>query len=59
MALKPPVEVPQGAIRVNTDSQKIEFYAQDQWWEMATSQAALTTGSRRAVFAGCFQHPSI
>ena len=58
MALKPPVEVPQGAIRVNTDSQKIEFYAQDQWWEMATSQAALTTGSGRAVFAGCYQHPS-
>jgi len=36
MALKPPVEVPQGAIRLNTDSQKLEFYAQDQWWEMAT-----------------------
>lgn len=30
----PPVEVPQGAIRFNTDSQKLEFYAQDQWWEM-------------------------
>ena len=36
MATKPPVEVPQGAIRLNTDSQKLEFYAQDQWWEMAT-----------------------
>jgi len=36
MALKPPVEVPQGAIRLNTDSQKLEFFAQDQWWEMAT-----------------------
>ena len=33
---KPPVEVPQGAIRFNTDSQKMEFFAQDQWWEMAT-----------------------
>ena len=36
MALYPPSEVPQGAIRLNTDSQKLEFYAQDQWWEMAT-----------------------
>ena len=33
---KPPIEVPQGAIRLNTDSQKLEFFAQDQWWEMAT-----------------------
>ena len=39
MALKPPVEVPQGAIRFNTDSQKLEFFAQDQWWEMATDVA--------------------
>ena len=50
MALKPPVEVPQGAIRVNTDSQKIEFYAQDQWWEMATEPSA-PLGSR-GVFGG-------
>ena len=33
---KPPSEVPQGAIRFNTDSQKMEFFAQDRWWEMAT-----------------------
>ena len=50
MALKPPVEVPQGAIRLNTDSQKLEFYAQDQWWEMATEVAA-PIGSR-GVFCG-------
>ena len=56
MALKPPVEVPQGAIRLNTDSQKLEFFAQDQWWEMATS-AALTTGSGRAVFGGSYNYP--
>ena len=51
MALKPPVEVPQGAIRLNTDSQKLEFYAQDQWWEMATDVPTLDGGSR-AVFGG-------
>ena len=51
MALKPPVEVPQGAIRLNTDSQKLEFYAQDQWWEMATDVPTLEGGSR-GLFGG-------
>ena len=46
MALKPPVEVPQGAIRLNTDSQKLEFFAQDQWWEMATDVPTLDGGGR-------------
>ena len=46
MALKPPVEVPQGAIRLNTDSQKLEFFAQDQWWEMATDVPTLDGGAR-------------
>ena len=36
MSNQPPIGVPQGAIRFNTDSQKLEFYAQDRWWEMAT-----------------------
>ena len=48
MAFKPPVEVQQGAIRLNTDTQKLEFYAQDQWWEMATEQPQ--SGSQR----GCW-----
>ena len=51
MALKPPVEVPQGAIRYNTDSQKLEFYAQDQWWQMATDFPTLDGGAR-ALFGG-------
>ena len=51
MALKPPVEVPQGAIRLNTDSQKLEFFAQDQWWQMATDVPTLQGGAR-GVFAG-------
>ena len=51
MALKPPVEVPQGAIRLNTDSQKLEFFAQDQWWEMATDVPTLN-GGVRGIFAG-------
>ena len=36
MSNQPPIEVPQGAIRLNTDSQKLEFFAQDRWYEMAT-----------------------
>jgi hypothetical protein len=51
MALKPPVEVPQGAIRLNTDSQKLEFYAQDQWWQMATDVPTLDGGGR-GLFGG-------
>ena len=50
MATKPPVEVPQGAIRLNTDSQKLEFFAQDQWWEMATEETITT--SQRGISAG-------
>ena len=40
MSNKPPIEVPQGAIRLNTDSQKLEFFAQDRWYEMATETAS-------------------
>ena len=36
MSNLPPIEVPQGAIRLNTDSQRLEFFAQDRWYEMAT-----------------------
>ena len=58
MALKPPVEVPQGAIRLNTDSQKLEFYAQDQWWEMATDVPTLDGGSR-GLFGGGYTPTAI
>ena len=51
MATKSPVEIPQGAIRFNTDSQKMEFYAQDQWWEMATDVPTLDGGAR-GIWAG-------
>ena len=56
----PPSEVPQGAIRFNTDSQKLEFYAQGEWWVMSTDTPNLgrsvdTTPGARGVFAGGFQ----
>ena len=47
----------QGAIRFNTDSQKLEFYAQDQWFEMVIDTPALGTSSdtgagARGLFGG-------
>jgi len=53
----PPVEVPQGAIRFNTDSQKLEFFAQDQWFEMVIDTPDLAVGSNtgagaRGLFGG-------
>ena len=46
MSNQPPIEVPQGAIRFNTDSQKLEFFAQDRWYEMATDVPTLDGGAR-------------
>ena len=51
MSNKPPSEVPQGAIRLNTDSHKLEFYAQDRWFEMATDVPTLEGGAR-GVYGG-------
>jgi len=58
MSNQPPIGVPQGAIRLNTDSQKLEFFAQDQWYEMATDTPNLGYSSSpagvRGLFAGKF-----
>ena len=51
MSNKPPIEVPQGAIRLNTETQKLEFYAQDRWYGMATEVVNLDGGAR-GVWSG-------
>ena len=51
MSNQPPIEVPQGAIRLNTDSQKLEFFAQDRWYEFATDSPTLDGGAR-GLFGG-------
>ena len=56
----PPSEVPQGAIRFNTDSQKLEFYAQGEWWVMSTDTPNLGTAGdtepgARGLFAGGYE----
>ena len=57
MSNQPPIEVPQGAIRLNTDSQKLEFFAQDRWYEMATDVPTLDGGARGFVSGG-LQNPA-
>ena len=52
MSNKPPIEVPQGAIRLNTDSQRLEFFAQDRWYEFAIFHPASQSGGCRAVLSG-------
>ena len=52
MSNKPPIEVPQGAIRLNTDSQRLEFFAQDRWYEFATNTQVLDGGVGRGIAAG-------
>jgi len=51
------VTTAQGSIRFNTDSQKLEFFAQDQWFEMVIDTPDLAVGSNtgagaRGVFGG-------
>ena len=53
MSNQPPIGVPQGAIRLNTDSQKLEFFAQDRWYEMATHSNVFDGSAGRAlIFEG-------
>ena len=57
MSLPPSGEIPQGAIRFNTDSQRLEFYAQGEWWVMSTDtpnlgQGTDSTPGARGLFAG-------
>ena len=51
MSNLPPIEVPQGAIRLNTDSQKLEFFAQDRWYEMATDSPLIAESGDNGVGA--------
>ncbi len=61
----PPSEVPQGAIRFNTDSQRLEFYAQGEWWIMSTDTPNLgrgvdsTPGARGLIGGGSPANASI
>ena len=45
----PPSEIPQGAIRFNTDSQRLEFYAQGEWWVMSSDTPNLASAGDVSV----------
>ena len=45
MSNQPPIEVPQGAIRLNTETQRLEFFAQDRWYVMATDVPTLNNNT--------------
>ena len=47
-----PVEVPTGAIRYNTDSNKMECFDGTKWWEISVSSPDLNGGARIAYAAG-------
>ncbi len=48
----PPVEIPLGAMRFNSDSQKLEYFNGDIWMQIHTFSPDLNGGAR-GVFGGC------
>ena len=63
MSLPPSGEIPQGAIRFNTDSQRLEFYAQGEWWVMSTDTPNLgrdvdSTPGARGFWMGGTRNPN-
>jgi len=53
----PPVEVPSGAMRFNSDSQKLEYWDGAQWLEVSTFSPNLNGGAR-GLFGGGYTGPS-
>ena len=47
-----PVEIPTGAVRYNTDSNKMEVYIGDTWMEVAVSSPNLDGGARGLIMGG-------
>ena len=48
----PPVEVPTGAMRFNSDSQKLEYYDGAQWLQVSTFSPLLNGGARGLIMGG-------
>ena len=47
-----PKQIPEGAIRYNTDSNKMECYIGDKWMQVAVSSPDLDGGARGIFFGG-------
>ena len=52
----PPVEIPLGAMRFNSDSQKLEYFNGDVWMQVHTFNPDLNGGAR-GIFASGNYHP--
>ena len=52
MSLTPKTPIPTGAVRYNTDSNKMEVYIGDTWMEVAVSSPNLDGGARGLIMGG-------
>ena len=52
MSLTPKTPIPTGAVRYNTDSNKMEVYIGSTWMEVAVSTPNLDGGARGIVMGG-------
>ena len=50
---------PAGSIRFNTDSNKMEIYNGEKWWEIDSTSPEEQTGGTRGLFAGGYTTPSV
>ena len=57
MSNKPPIEVPQGAIRLNTDSQKLEYWMGSAWMQIKTFSPNLDGNGGRGCATGGYTGP--
>ena len=48
----PPSEIPLGAMRFNSDSQKLEYWKGDAWMQIKTFSPNLDGGARGVIFGG-------
>ena len=53
----PPIEIPLGAIRFNSDSQKLEYWIGDAWMQVKTFTPNLDGGARGLIMGGSYSSP--
>ena len=52
MSLTPKTPIPTGAVRYNTDSNKMEVYIGDTWMQVSVNSQALSGGIRACIMTG-------
>ena len=53
----PPVEIPLGAMRFNSDSQKLEYWNGSAWFQIQTFTPNLDGGARGFIMGGSYSSP--